>query len=103
MKYPLHKDADGRWVHTWVRQSSVKTADMCLERFRNDIFQLQPEVHTDAATLGTVCHAVAEDALLARKAGRDESFEGMLSAFDYYWDEHGKLIQNGEATIPKRS
>ena len=71
MKYPLHKDADGRWVHTWVRQSSVKTADMCLERFRNDIFQLQPEVHTDAATLGTVCHAVAEDALLARKAGRD--------------------------------
>jgi hypothetical protein len=63
-----------------------------MERFRSTIFGLNPEVHTDAATLGTVCHAVAEDALLARQAGRDESLEGMLSAFDYYWDEHAPLI-----------
>ena len=102
MQYPLHRDADGRWIHTWVRQSAIKTADMCMERFRADIFGLNPEVHTDAATLGTVCHAVAEDALLARKAGRDESLEGMLSAFDYYWDEHGPLIQKWGTYRPEK-
>ena len=63
MKYPLHRAADGRWVHTWVRQSSIKTSDMCLERWRNDIFGLVSEPMKDASTLGTVCHAVAEDAL----------------------------------------
>ncbi len=102
MQYPLHRDADGRWIHTWVRQSSIKTADMCMERFRTDIYGLNPEVHTDAATLGTVCHAVAEDALLARKAGKDESLEGMLSAFDYYWDEHGPLIQKWGTYKPEK-
>ena len=38
LDYPLHLDADGRWVHTWVRQSSIKTADMCMEKWRTDIF-----------------------------------------------------------------
>ena len=65
MKHALQKAGDGRWVHSWVRQSAIKTADMCMERFRNDIFGLSEEPIKDASTLGTVCHSVAEDALSA--------------------------------------
>ncbi len=65
MRYPIHKDAEGRWVHTWVRQSAVKTSDMCLERWRRDVFDTQPEVIKDASMLGTVCHKIAESVLLS--------------------------------------
>ena len=85
MKYALHRAGDGRWVHTWVRQSSIKTADMCMERFRNTIFGLVEEPTKDAASLGTVCHAVAEDALTARMDEQGEMEESDLhAAFDYY-------------------
>ena len=87
MNYPLHRGSDGRWIHTWVRQSSVKTSDMCLERLRSDMFGLVPDFTGDAAALGTACHAVVEDALNARIGGKDETFEGMCHAFDHYWDE----------------
>ena len=81
-KYPLHRDSEGRWVHTWVRQSTIKTADMCLERFRNTIFNLVSEEIKDAATLGTACHAVAEDALNTRKAGGEMSQQDMIDSFE---------------------
>jgi len=94
MKYPIHKDADGRWVHTWVRQSSIKTSDMCLERWRTDIFNLVSERIKDASTLGTVCHAVAEDALNSRKDGVAEmSLRDMNDAFGYYWEEAVPTIE----------
>ena len=94
MKYPIHKDADGRWVHTWVRQSSIKTSDMCLERWRTDIFNLVSERIKDASTLGTVCHAVAEDALNSRKDGIAEmSLRDMNDAFGYYWEEAVPTIE----------
>lgn len=86
-EYPLHKDSEGRWVHTWVRQSTVKTADMCLERFRNTIFNLVSEEIKDAATLGTACHAVAEDALNTRKTGGEMTQQDMIDSFEMYWEE----------------
>jgi hypothetical protein len=93
MKYPLHRSHDGRWVHTWVRQSSIKTSDMCLERWRNDIFGTVSEQIKDASMLGTVCHSVAEDAcnsLIDVSAGHSEvamGLDDMLAAFEYYWEE----------------
>ena len=66
LDYPLHLDADGRWVHTWVRQSSIKTADMCMEKWRTDIFNVVSEPLKDASELGTACHAAVEDLLNAR-------------------------------------
>jgi hypothetical protein len=98
MDYPLHRDADGRWIHTWVRQSSIKTADMCMERFRKDIYSLSAERPKDVNTFGTACHAVAEDALQARMNGKDETLEGLLYAFDYYWDEAKLLIDDDQWT-----
>ena len=86
-EYPLHKDSEGRWVHTWVRQSTIKTADMCLERFRNTIFNLVSEEIKDAATLGTACHAVAEDALNTRKTGGEMTQQDMIDSFEMYWEE----------------
>jgi len=86
-KYPLHRDSDGRWVHDWVRQSSIKTADMCLERFRNTIFGLVSEETKDAATLGTACHAVAEDALNTRIGGGEMTEQDMVDAFEMHWEE----------------
>ena len=92
-KYPLHKAADGRWVHTWVRQSSIKTSDMCLERWRNDVFNLVSEPMKDASTLGTVCHTVAEDvcnSLIDVNEGHAEApmdIQSALDAFDYEWEE----------------
>ena len=56
MKYPMHIDESGRIVHTWVRQSSIKTADMCMERLRNEIFGLVSDPVNDGAELGTACH-----------------------------------------------
>ena len=93
-KYPLHRDAEGRWVHTWVRQSSIKTSDMCLERWRNDVFGLVGESIKDASSLGTVCHAVAEDALNSRLDGIAEmSLQDMNDAFENYWEETIPTIQ----------
>ena len=92
-RYPLHKAADGRWVHTWVRQSSIKTSDMCLERWRNDVFNLVSEPMKDASTLGTVCHTVAEDvcnSLIDVNEGHAEApmdIQSALDAFDYEWEE----------------
>lgn len=50
---------DGRWKHTF-RQSSINTADQCLERFRRDTLGLMPPSETDAASLGTAMHAAIE-------------------------------------------
>ena len=101
MKYALHRAGDGRWVHTWVRQSAIKTADMCMERFRNDIFGLTEEPTKDASSLGTVCHAVAEDALSAVMDGYGPMEESDLhAAFDYYWGEMGPTIERWESYTP---
>ncbi len=86
-EYPLHLDSDGRWVHTWVRQSSVKTADMCMQRFRNDIYGLHKEVQKDASALGTACHAACEDALYAKKNGTEFVANDLFDAFQYHWEE----------------
>ena len=95
MNYPIHKDADGRWVHTWVRQSSIKTSDMCLERWRTDIFGLVSERIKDASTLGTVCHTVAEDALNVVIDDPEcvMPLESIADAFDYYWEEAVPTIE----------
>jgi len=87
MQYPIHLDSEGRWVHTWVRQSSIKTSDMCMERFRNDIYGVQKEVQKDAAALGTACHAAAEDALYAKQRGNVYSLASTIDAFKYHWHE----------------
>lgn len=87
-KYPIHKDEKGRWVHTWVRQSAIKTADMCLERFRTDIFNVHPPLEKDAAALGTACHQAAEDVLNAKVDGIAEMSESdAVAAFMYAWSE----------------
>ena len=101
MKYPLHRAADGRWVHDWVRQSSVKTADMCLERFRNDIWGIVSEEIKDASTLGTACHAVAEDALNTRLNGGEMTEQDMLDSFEYYWDEALPTIEKWYSYSPE--
>ena len=99
MNYPLCRGADGRWIHTWVRQSSIKTSAMCLERWRRDIFSEEPEVIKDASTLGTVCHSVVEDALNSVRDVSDGlsevpmSLEDMHDAFGYYWEEVVPTIQ----------
>ena len=86
LDYPLHLDADGRWVHTWVRQSSIKTADMCMEKWRTDIFNVVSEPLKDASELGTACHAAVEDLLNARIENQGEmSLSDMLTAFEHYW------------------
>ena len=83
MKYSLHRTGDGRWAHTWVRQSSIKTADMCLERLRTEIYDLAPRVETDATAFGTTCHSVAEDALRAKMLGVVEPLSALQGAFEY--------------------
>ena len=99
MRYPLHKDQDGRWVHTWVRQSAIKTSDMCLERWRRDVFSNEPERIKDASMLGTVCHSAAEDALtslidVAEGYGAAPmSLEDTTDAFTYYWEDAVPTIQ----------
>lgn len=53
---------DGRWHHTF-RQSSLNTADLCLERYRRERDGLMPDIETDAASMGTAMHAAIELAL----------------------------------------
>jgi len=98
MKYPLHKAHDGRWVHTWVRQSSVKTSDMCLERWRTDVFATVPQQIKDAAALGTACHAVAEDTLnsmidMEEHGNNPMDFTDMVSAFQYEWEQMAETVE----------
>ena len=71
---------------------------MCLERFRKDIYNLSAERPKDVNTFGTACHAVAEDALQARMNGNDETLDGLLYAFNYYWDEAKHLIDDDQWT-----
>ena len=104
MQYPLHKDSDGRWVHTWVRQSSVKTSDMCMERFRNDIYGVHDEVQKDAAALGTACHAAAEDALYAKRNGTEFKYQDVIDAFRYHWHEvEEPAIQEWSSYTPEKA
>ena len=102
-QYPLHKGADGRWIHTWVRQSSIKTSDMCLERWRNDVFNLVSEPMKDASSLGTVCHTVAEDvcnSLIDVNEGHADAPMDLQSAYEAgvakvanWYDEVFPLLQ----------
>ena len=93
--FPIHVDEKGRYVHTWVRQSSVKTADMCMERLRNSIFHLSEEPKNDGAELGTACHQAVEDLLMSRIEQEAEMTEyDMYDAFDYYWDEMSEGVDN---------
>ena len=95
MKYPMHIDESGRIVHTWVRQSSIKTADMCMERLRNEIFGLVSDPVNDGAELGTACHQAVEDLLMSRIEQEAEMTEyDMYDAFDYYWDEMSEGVDN---------
>ena len=93
MKYPLHKNEDGRWVHTWVRQSSIKTADMCLEKWRTGLWLVVREPLKDASELGTACHAVVEDLLNDQIAGVEWSELDIEQAFDAYWFDVAPTIE----------
>ena len=66
MKYPIHIDEKGRYVHTWVRQSSIKTSDMCMNRLRETMFDLVSDPNNDGAELGTACHQAVEDVIMSR-------------------------------------
>ena len=104
MNYPIHVDAEGRWVHTWVRQSSIKTADMCLERFRNDIWGITKEPIKDAATLGTACHSAAEDVLNAKIDGVCEmSLEDAVTAFGHHWEDAMSTIDVWASYSPEKA
>ena len=94
MKYPMHIDESGRIVHTWVRQSSIKTADMCMERLRNEIFGLVSDPVNDGAELGTACHSVVEDVIESRMKGNDMVLEDMYMALDYYWEKASEQVDN---------
>ena len=93
-KYPIHRDEQGRWVHTWVRQSSIKTADMCMERFSHSILGTVSEPNNDGADLGTACHSVAEDAINHMRQGFDMSLTDCYEALDYYWEILSQDVDN---------
>ena len=101
MKYSLHRTGDGRWAHTWVRQSSIKTADMCLERLRTEIYDLAPRVETDATAFGTTCHSVAEDALRAKMLGVVEPLSALQGAFEYYWEQMEPTVDRWHKYSPE--
>ena len=95
MDYPVHIDEKGRYVHTWVRQSSVKTSDMCMNRLRESLFNLSVDPKNDGAELGTACHQAVEDLLQSRIDNESEMTEhDMYDAFDYYWDEMSQEVDN---------
>ena len=101
--FPIHVDEKGRYVHTWGRQSSVKTADMCMERLRNSIFHLSEEPKNDGAELGTACHQAAEDVLNAKVDGIAEMSESdAVASFMYAWSEAIDTIDAWEVTQLKR-
>ena len=94
-KYPIHKDEQGRWVHTWVRQSSIKTADMCMERLRNEMFNLVESPNNDGADLGTACHSAAEDVIKSMMGGSTiMSLLDTYEALDYYWEILAEEVDN---------
>ena len=101
MKYPLHRDSEGRWVHDWTRQSTIKTADMCLERLRTEIYDLAPRVETDATAFGTTCHSVAEDALRAKMLGVVEPLSALQGAFEYYWEQMEPTVDRWHKYSPE--
>ena len=82
MKFPLHLAEDGRVVHDWVRQSSIKTSDMCLERWRRELWDDSPEIVKDAAALGTACHSVAEYILEADEPPDEAE---VTELFNIFW------------------
>ncbi len=95
MNYPIHLDEQGRYVHTWVRQSSIKTADMCMERLRHSMYGISEEPKNDGAELGTACHQAVEDVLQSRIDGEGIMTEyDMYDAFDYYWEEMSPQVDN---------
>ena len=95
MNYPIHIDDKGRYVHTWVRQSSIKTADMCMNRLRESLFNLAVDPKNDGAELGTACHSAVEDVIMSRIDGTHEMSEAdMYDAFDYYWEETSPSVDN---------
>ena len=82
MKFPIHLAEDGRVVHDWVRQSSIKTSDMCLERWRRELWDDSPEIVKDAAALGTACHSVAEYILEADEPPDEAE---VTELFNIFW------------------
>ena len=95
MDYPIQIDEKGRYVHTWVRQSSIKTSDMCMNRLRESLFNLAVEPKNDGAELGTACHQAVEDVIQSRIDQEAEMTEyDMYDAFDYYWDEMSQEVDN---------
>lgn len=105
MNFPIHKDEQGRWVHTWVRQSSIKTADMCMERLRNTIFHLSEEPRNDGAELGTACHQVVEDIIRSKMDGHVHTESDMYDMFEYYWEVMSPNVDNWHSygTVEKAS
>jgi hypothetical protein len=72
---------DGRWEHTF-RQSGIKTSTICLERARREWTKTMPEIETDAACVGTACHAVFETNMLAyRDSGEHYDQETCVEMF----------------------
>ena len=95
MNYPIHIDDKGRYVHTWVRQSSIKTADMCMNRLRESLYNLSVDPKNDGAELGTACHQAVEDVISSRiDQGTEMTEYDMYDAFDYYWDEMSEGVDN---------
>lgn len=51
----------------YLRQSGLSTYQDCPERSRFEWFDPEPEMTTDAAAIGTACHAAVEENLYLRK------------------------------------
>lgn len=76
------KLADGRWSHRF-RQSGIKTSTICLERARREWTGTMPEIETDAACVGTACHAVFEANMLAyRDSGEHYDQDTCMEMFE---------------------
>ena len=78
---------DGRWQHTF-RQSSIKTSTICLERARREWTGEAPNIETDAACVGTACHAAFEASSQAWMTNR-EWFDqySTIELFERAYDE----------------
>src|SRR3990167_1393244 len=73
---------DGSWHHR-IRQSWLKTADLCPEQARLEHAGLLRDEETDAANVGTAVHAAIELALLSDRAvTKDEGIAAFLGKYE---------------------